>query len=487
MRVDVVTIFPAHLSTPALSLPGKARDRGRSTCACTTCGSGPTPHRTVDDTPYGAFPGMVMKPEPWGEALDALAGPVHDGRGAPRRPGGRSRSGWPGELATLGAPAGGLRALRGHRPARAGPCRVPSRTGGARGLAGRDDASSTEARSPPVVLVEAVRACRRASSGQRGLAGRGVAPRTALAPADTKPLLPAWPGRAPAASVGRPCPDRRLAPRPVGRAHGGAPSRPAAPLAGPRRLRGPPRRARPIAGEPLDAPPGVLGAGAARQPGGARPPLLRTPTTTSRWPTSRPGSRTTRCWSCAARSGWSRRRARPRAGRVGHRPADGRSRPAGPRPRALAPRADPAGRGAAGRDDVQPRHRPPLDPQPASVQEGRLPAPRPPQHPMNPASSGSPNPARPPRNLYMSLTIGPQTRLGERVRLSGTIPNFRPGGGGSGRLAPRSSRSKLQLVCVPYELLADVENPQSGYSLPGFDQLTWLAKRCRLECRPCSR
>src|SRR5262249_36648623 len=31
-------------------------------------------HRTVDDTPYGGGPGMVMRPEPWGEALDALAG-----------------------------------------------------------------------------------------------------------------------------------------------------------------------------------------------------------------------------------------------------------------------------------------------------------------------------------------------------------------------------------------------------------------------------
>ena len=29
-------------------------------------------HRTVDDTPYGGGAGMVMRPEPWGEALDAL-------------------------------------------------------------------------------------------------------------------------------------------------------------------------------------------------------------------------------------------------------------------------------------------------------------------------------------------------------------------------------------------------------------------------------
>ena len=40
-------------------------------------------HRTVDDTPYGGGPGMVMKPEPWGEALDAVlapAGPAARGR-----------------------------------------------------------------------------------------------------------------------------------------------------------------------------------------------------------------------------------------------------------------------------------------------------------------------------------------------------------------------------------------------------------------------
>jgi tRNA (guanine37-N1)-methyltransferase len=40
------------------------------------------PHRTVDDTPYGGGPGMVMLPEPWGSALDELAPP--DGPGQPR-------------------------------------------------------------------------------------------------------------------------------------------------------------------------------------------------------------------------------------------------------------------------------------------------------------------------------------------------------------------------------------------------------------------
>jgi tRNA (guanine37-N1)-methyltransferase len=37
-------------------------------------------HRTVDDTPYGGGPGMVMRPEPWGEALDVLTAPVEPGK-----------------------------------------------------------------------------------------------------------------------------------------------------------------------------------------------------------------------------------------------------------------------------------------------------------------------------------------------------------------------------------------------------------------------
>ena len=44
---------------------------GCSTSACTTCAHWTTDvHRTVDDTPYGGGPGMVMRPEPWGAALD---------------------------------------------------------------------------------------------------------------------------------------------------------------------------------------------------------------------------------------------------------------------------------------------------------------------------------------------------------------------------------------------------------------------------------
>ena len=55
-------------------------------------------HRTVDDTPYGGGPGMVMKPEPWGEALDAiLADATRPTRGSSSRPraGAGSPRRWP--------------------------------------------------------------------------------------------------------------------------------------------------------------------------------------------------------------------------------------------------------------------------------------------------------------------------------------------------------------------------------------------------------
>ncbi len=83
MCIDVVSIFPDYLAPLGLSLVGKAiaagtidlrvhdlRDRAHDR------------HRTVDDTPYGGGPGMVMKPEPWGEVLDS----VLEDSGAAERP-----------------------------------------------------------------------------------------------------------------------------------------------------------------------------------------------------------------------------------------------------------------------------------------------------------------------------------------------------------------------------------------------------------------
>ncbi|GAA1890495.1 tRNA (guanosine(37)-N1)-methyltransferase TrmD [Asanoa iriomotensis] len=76
MRVDVVTIFPEYLSPLSLSLIGKARGTGLLSVDVHDLRTWTSDvHRTVDDTPYGGGPGMVMRPEPWGQALDALATP----------------------------------------------------------------------------------------------------------------------------------------------------------------------------------------------------------------------------------------------------------------------------------------------------------------------------------------------------------------------------------------------------------------------------
>jgi tRNA (guanine37-N1)-methyltransferase len=73
VRIDVVTIFPDYLAPLELSLAGKARDKGLLDIRVHDLREwAHDRHHTVDDTPYGGGAGMVMKPEPWGEALDAL-------------------------------------------------------------------------------------------------------------------------------------------------------------------------------------------------------------------------------------------------------------------------------------------------------------------------------------------------------------------------------------------------------------------------------
>jgi tRNA (guanine37-N1)-methyltransferase len=73
VRIDVVTIFPEYLQPLGVSLLGKARERGLLDVRVHDLRSWTTDvHRTVDDTPYGGGAGMVMKPEPWGEAFDDL-------------------------------------------------------------------------------------------------------------------------------------------------------------------------------------------------------------------------------------------------------------------------------------------------------------------------------------------------------------------------------------------------------------------------------
>ena len=74
MRIDIVTIFPAYVDPLRLSLVGKAVDSGVIDLRVHDLRSFTHDrHNTVDDTPYGGGPGMVMSPVPWGEALDAVA------------------------------------------------------------------------------------------------------------------------------------------------------------------------------------------------------------------------------------------------------------------------------------------------------------------------------------------------------------------------------------------------------------------------------
>jgi tRNA (guanine37-N1)-methyltransferase len=85
MRIDIVTIFPAYFgqvgadgrvgdSGPlGVSLIGKAGVRGDIDFRVHDLRAWATDvHHTVDDTPFGGGPGMVMKPDVWGDALDAV-------------------------------------------------------------------------------------------------------------------------------------------------------------------------------------------------------------------------------------------------------------------------------------------------------------------------------------------------------------------------------------------------------------------------------
>jgi tRNA (guanine37-N1)-methyltransferase len=75
-QIDVVTIFPEYLTPLRQSLLGKAAERGLVTIAVHDLRQWTDDvHRTVDDAPYGGGPGMVMRPEPWGRALDAVRQP----------------------------------------------------------------------------------------------------------------------------------------------------------------------------------------------------------------------------------------------------------------------------------------------------------------------------------------------------------------------------------------------------------------------------
>jgi tRNA (guanine37-N1)-methyltransferase len=84
MRIDIVTIFPDYFGPLDVSLLGRARERGLLEIRVHDLREHTDDvHRTVDDAPYGGGPGMLMRPEPWGRALDAaLADPPGHAPGA---------------------------------------------------------------------------------------------------------------------------------------------------------------------------------------------------------------------------------------------------------------------------------------------------------------------------------------------------------------------------------------------------------------------
>lgn len=98
LSIDIVTIFPEYFGWPGAaagsdtgagepvggplgaSLIGKAAARGAITFRVHDLRRwAPDMHHTVDDVPFGGGPGMVMKPDVWGAALDEII-PVGDGQ-----------------------------------------------------------------------------------------------------------------------------------------------------------------------------------------------------------------------------------------------------------------------------------------------------------------------------------------------------------------------------------------------------------------------
>jgi len=76
LRIDIVTIFPEYFHSPlGVSLIGKAAARGDITFGVHDLRRWATDvHHSVDDVPFGGGPGMVMRPDVWGDALEEILG-----------------------------------------------------------------------------------------------------------------------------------------------------------------------------------------------------------------------------------------------------------------------------------------------------------------------------------------------------------------------------------------------------------------------------
>ena len=80
MKINIVTIFPEFFATPlSLSIPGRAAAAGLVEYRVVDLRDfAHDKHKTVDDYPFGGGAGMVMKPEPFFEAVEAIGakGPI---------------------------------------------------------------------------------------------------------------------------------------------------------------------------------------------------------------------------------------------------------------------------------------------------------------------------------------------------------------------------------------------------------------------------
>lgn len=73
MKISAITIFPEYFAPMELSLIGKAQQSKLISFEAINLRDFTNDnHHTVDDTPYGGGAGMVMKAQPWGEAIDKV-------------------------------------------------------------------------------------------------------------------------------------------------------------------------------------------------------------------------------------------------------------------------------------------------------------------------------------------------------------------------------------------------------------------------------
>lgn len=84
LQIDILSLFPGLFdSFVESSFVGQARTRGLAKIEAHDLRSWTSDrHRTVDDSPYGGGPGMLLKPEPLVAGIEALAGPKGEERKA---------------------------------------------------------------------------------------------------------------------------------------------------------------------------------------------------------------------------------------------------------------------------------------------------------------------------------------------------------------------------------------------------------------------